>query len=362
MTQNFETLEDVALDLKSSLDSSKKNKKIALLYAFNGVGKTRLSKNFHNSLDSDDEESQKIKALEYNAFFEDLFTWDNEAFVLHFNFQSHQIIKFIIDEGLENNITDNFQKLTRSKILPNYDLTNGKVSFTFASGDERAEDNVKISRGEESLFVWCVFFTVLETALQGESDLFDELEYIVIDDPVSSIDDTKIITMAIELLKIIKETSNKNLKFFITTHHPLFFNVLCNEHKKAEKYLLSKLPSNEYKLESSGDAPFAYHIAVIEDIKTAIEADDLQKYHFNLFRGVLEKTANFLGYTKYAELVEEEEKNEIIRIINVYSHGKLSDLESKNISEEDKELLRKVFEKFLTDFKWHTSTPSPQTS
>ncbi len=360
MNHNLETLEKVALKLKSSLDGSKKKKKIALLFALNGVGKTRLSKDFYNPLDSDDEESQKIKALEYNAFFEDLFTWDNEAFVL--NFQSHQIIRFINHEGLENNITDNFQKLTLSKILPNYDLKNKKIGFSFAPGDERAEDNVKISRGEESLFVWCVFFTVLETALQGESDLFDELEYVVIDDPVSSIDDTKIITMAIELMKIIKEASNENLKFFITTHHPLFFNVLCNEFKKSSQYLLSKLPSNEYNLESSGDTPFAYHIAVIEDIKTAIEKNDLQKYHFNLFRGVLEKTANFLGHAEYTELIEGEEKNEIIRIINLYSHGKLSDLESKNISEEDKELLRKVFRKFLTDFKWNTSTPSPQTS
>ena len=58
------------------------DKKVQLIYAFNGVGKTRLSRAFKELIspkDQDDEsEEHKIKVLYYNAFTEDLFYWDND--------------------------------------------------------------------------------------------------------------------------------------------------------------------------------------------------------------------------------------------------------------------------------------------
>lgn len=58
------------------------DKKVQLIYAFNGVGKTRLSRAFKELIspkDQDDElEEYKIKVLYYNAFTEDLFYWDND--------------------------------------------------------------------------------------------------------------------------------------------------------------------------------------------------------------------------------------------------------------------------------------------
>ena len=58
------------------------DKKVQLIYAFNGVGKTRLSRAFKELVspkDQDDEsEEHKIKVLYYNAFTEDLFYWDND--------------------------------------------------------------------------------------------------------------------------------------------------------------------------------------------------------------------------------------------------------------------------------------------
>ena len=58
------------------------NKKVQLIYAFNGVGKTRLSRAFKELIspkDQDNEsEEHKIKVLYYNAFTEDLFYWDND--------------------------------------------------------------------------------------------------------------------------------------------------------------------------------------------------------------------------------------------------------------------------------------------
>ncbi len=67
------SLEEIAEELKE------RNKKVLLVYAFNGTGKTRLSRVFKElrSLKQDNEENQQ-KILYYNAFTEDLFYWDND--------------------------------------------------------------------------------------------------------------------------------------------------------------------------------------------------------------------------------------------------------------------------------------------
>nr|WP_298562971.1 hypothetical protein [uncultured Phascolarctobacterium sp.] len=71
-------LNEIAQELKDS------NKKVQLIYAFNGTGKTRLSREFKAlvdpKIDIDVEETSLAskKILYYNAFTEDLFYWDND--------------------------------------------------------------------------------------------------------------------------------------------------------------------------------------------------------------------------------------------------------------------------------------------
>jgi hypothetical protein len=36
------------------------------------------------------------------------------------------------------------------------------VTFSFERGNEEQEDNIKISKGEESNFIWSVFYTLLD--------------------------------------------------------------------------------------------------------------------------------------------------------------------------------------------------------
>lgn len=59
------------------------------------------------------------------------------------------------------------------------------------------------------------------------------LEYVFIDDPVSSLDDSHLIALAVDLAGLIKRrfifSDGKGLKFVVTTHSPLFYNVLYNE-------------------------------------------------------------------------------------------------------------------------------------
>jgi len=70
------TLTEIAQQLKSA------NKKVQMIYAFNGTGKTRLSREFKQLIapKGDDEQADlsRNKILYYNAFTEDLFYWDND--------------------------------------------------------------------------------------------------------------------------------------------------------------------------------------------------------------------------------------------------------------------------------------------
>lgn len=66
------SLTEIAKQLKN------KNKKVQLIYAFNGIGKTRLSRKFKELIQPKHNSEEEIKVLYYNAFTEDLFIWDND--------------------------------------------------------------------------------------------------------------------------------------------------------------------------------------------------------------------------------------------------------------------------------------------
>ncbi|MCX7087845.1 MAG: hypothetical protein NTV00_07310 [Methylococcales bacterium] len=73
------TLTEIAQQLKDA------NKKVQLIYAFNGTGKTRLSREFKELVspkntdeDTPHSELAQKKILYYSAFTEDLFYWDND--------------------------------------------------------------------------------------------------------------------------------------------------------------------------------------------------------------------------------------------------------------------------------------------
>ncbi|MDD2494659.1 MAG: anticodon nuclease, partial [Tissierellia bacterium] len=138
-----------------------KKKKISLIYAFNSTGKTRISEEF-NKLGAE-------KVLCFNAFIQDLFTWNNKDRVLKIEANS-EIMRQISEQGLENDITNNFRELINNKIDPIFNLENGEISFDIVTGDDNVEQGIKISRGEESIFVWSVFYSVLSTAIFAIND------------------------------------------------------------------------------------------------------------------------------------------------------------------------------------------------
>ena len=351
--------------IKKELDTDLKegtNKKVSMLYACNASGKTRLSRLFNDQF--------KKKILYYNAFTEDLFSWDNDNHALKFGIDTW-VSQTIQDLGLERQIIENFQKFTGSKIEPSFDIPGGQVTFGIHSGDGSNVENIKISRGEESVFIWSFFYTILEEAIGilnmniGDrlTKRFDNIQYILIDDPVSSMDDTRIITIALELVKLITK-SETQLKFLITTHHALFFNVLFNEGKRnrewdKKNYVLSKSDTEIYLKIQGNASPFAYHHTIISEIKRAIKKRDIRRYHFNLFRSILEKTANFLGYASKNQCLEKIKKEEnkdglgvFQKTLEHYSHNSLWDLEPNNVDETQQVAFEQTFNAFIQEFKW----------
>ena len=61
------------------------------------------------------------------------------------------------------------------------------------------KDHIKVSRGEENIFVWCVFMAICELVID-EAETYKWVKYIYIDDPISSLDDNNAIAVASDLV------------------------------------------------------------------------------------------------------------------------------------------------------------------
>jgi len=353
----FKSIQTLYRSVKNELDLITDNNIASIIFSFNGAGKTRLSNEFCN-LNAAEE---NLKVLCYNAFFEDYFFWDNEKYIL--NLYPSWVRDLIKSQELESQIINNFKGMLNTKIEPSFDEAMSKISFNIPTGDDTAQENIKISRGEESTFIWIVFYTILESAIESLNtkeedrltDFFNHLEYIIIDYPVSSLDDTKLITLAVNLIGLIKEYKEKNLKLLITTHHALFYNILYSSFKLKNFNRHTKILSKEnfkFKLDKINDSPFSYHHEIILKLQKAVKSNNIEKYHFNLFRALLEKTSNFLGLGKMENCITGEKKEEIVRLLHSYSHNKLIETEFKNLPDGHKNLFKLAFNDFVKEFKW----------
>lgn len=348
------------------------NKKVQLIYAFNGNGKTRLSREFRYLIspknsdgESDDGELARAKILYYNAFTEDLFFWDNDLDLdseLKLKIQPNSFTDWVLrDQGQDQNIIGTFQKYVDEKLTPHFSEDFSEVTFSFERGNEDSTSNVKISKGEESNFVWSVFFTLVEQVIlvlndpdADEHDLtqFSGLEYIYIDDPVSSLDENHLIELAVNLASLIK-SSTSNLKFVISTHNPVFYNVLFSELPTKTCYMLIKNEDGSFCLNEkngSSNKSFSYHLYLKKMIEEAIEKNEVQRYHFMLLRNLYEKTASFLGYNQWADLLPENKQAYLKRIIHFTSHRTLSGEEIAEPTDPEKQTVKLLLKNLVDNY------------
>lgn len=369
------SLTEIAEQLKGN------NKKVQLIYAFNGTGKTRLSGEFKNliaptSSEGADGEPTRRKFLYYNAFTEDLFFWDNDLLANEaprLKIQKNSFTDWLLrDNGLDGAVIKNFQYYTDDKLTPDFNDDFSEIAFYFARGNDEQIENIKISKGEESNFIWSIFYVLIrqviaelnipEDSEEGRStDQFDDLEYIFIDDPVSSLDENHLIQQAVDLADLIKSSESK-LKFIITTHNVLFYNVLYNELKLKNKngsYLLLKNEDGSFDiLEKRGDSnkSFSYHLHLKGVIEKAIQNQQVERFHFILLRNLYEKTANFLGYEEWSNLLPEDgRQNYFQRIINFTSHSTLSNEEFIEPTRQEQETIKLLLKHLLDNYNFFQS-------
>lgn len=365
------------------------DKNIILLYAFNATGKTRLSVAYKDHTKSLNENNHS--GVYYNAFSEDLFTWHNDEE------NNNENIRLNIQQSSLNQY---HQYLTEDAVLeklepykPKYklffntvdpanpELGIGSVSFSI-NGDEK-QTPIKISRGEERIFVWCFFLALFE--VQGWADV--QNTHFFIDDPVSSLDDHNIFITADLLLKFIEKHCD-NRKIIITTHHMGIFSILqdwlskgenaskfktekITEKRKQEdgkdviirektlepKYIIRFIENKNGKLKFVGkkNGVHQYHLLLLILIKESLKTGDSNTYHFALLRQVLECIASFLGEGRFSYVLDKldfKDANRKTDIINALSHEKIYNQKLAILAPDNKELLQEVCDAIITKFSF----------
>ena len=292
--------------------------------------------------------------LYYNAFTEDLFYWDNDLDndterVLKFNKRS-RFFNGLKDLDMDNMIRSLLQRYADFDFSINYD--DASINFYREESMQRI-DNIKVSRGEENIFIWCFFLAIVQLVID-KAEAYEWVKYIYVDDPISSLDDNNVIAVASHLAALIKK---EGVKVIVSSHHTLFFNVLCNEISRAEQLFLQKSKDNTtYILKDTTKTPFFHHVALLKELKKASDTGILYTYHFNILRNILEKTASFHGYAHFSSCIRKgDEENEPVytRVDNLLSHGNYSLFDPKEMVEENKEYFRNILNNFLEDYNFN---------
>ncbi|MGM0095052.1 hypothetical protein IGI69_000231 [Enterococcus sp. DIV1083b] len=363
----WKSLNEIAQQLKDN------DKKVQLIYAFNGNGKTRLSRELKllvapkDNIETDETGLASKKIIYYNAFTEDLFYWDNDLendVDLKLKIHPNSFTEWVLNEqGQDQNVISHFQNYTDRTLTPKFNSDFSEVTFSYERGNEEPSSNIKISKGEESSFVWSVFYSLLKQVIdvlniaepsERETDKLNHLEYVFIDDPVTSLDDNHLIQLAVDLSHLIKK-SDSGLKFVITTHNPIFYNVLYNEINKKTCYMLDRQEDGTFKLEEKpGDSnkSFSYHLHLKKTIEEAIENNQVQKYHFTLLRNLYEKTASFLGFPYWSDLLPDNKQTYYNRIIQFTSHSTLANESAAEPSPQEKQTVRLLFDHLINNYSF----------
>ena len=268
----YKTLNNVVTRLR---DEFKNNANIVLLYAFNQTGKTRLSMAFKERGKKDPDGPN---TLYFNAFTEDLFTWDNDlqknsVRYLKIN-ESSKFFRGLSGLQLEDRIHKYLDRYVKFDF--NIDYTDWKITFNKLvpnpkyhpqnpnnqEPEEIVQDNLKISRGEENIFIFSMFLAICELAIEGHND-YKWVKYIYVDDPISSLDENNAIIVATDLASIVTRAGAK-IKFVISSHHSLYYNAMYNElrHNSITSFFLHKAKDETYRLQATNDTPFFHHIAM----------------------------------------------------------------------------------------------------
>lgn len=339
-------------EIAQQLKDNKEN--IILIYAFNSTGKTKLCVEYKNL--TKDKESGEHAGVYYNAYSEDLFMWDNDE-----EHDNANINLKVIESNLSqfhSYLIEN-PDLVRQKLAP----YNPKYHFRFEFGDygengieaiifslEEGGSPMKISRGEERIFIWCFFLALFEVEdWAGTQDA-----HLFIDDPVSSLDDHNIFITADSIIDIIEKHYLKR-RIIITTHHIGLYSILFDRLRKGEKssryknltkpFILTNR-DNELELKHHDKDVFLFHLHLMQTLDEA-KKTKLYLFHFVLLRQLLENISSFLGSGSIGYVLSEigtENVEETVNRINSLSHQDVYRFQFNEMAPDQEELFKDVFE------------------
>jgi len=355
----YANLTTLATRLRNDLETTH----CILLYAYNRTGKTRLSMEFKDI--SKRKANGTSDTLYFNAFTEDLFVWHND---LDDDIDRH--LKINENSTFFDGLRDLALDETIAGYLSRYadfsfDIDYDKWVVTFSKGEEQ---QIKISRGEEKIFIWCMFMAICERVIDGLAS-YERVKHLYIDDPISSLDDNNAIAIACDLAALLRKAATRKnskgepdpLRTVFSSHHALFFNVMCNEigRKKLDeekvstkRYFLHR-PDSEgsLTLRATNDTPYFHHVATLADLRKCVESGKLYTYHFNALRSILERTASFLGHEDLRICLEGLDDEALYnRALNLLSHGKYAITEPVEMVEDNKVLFKRILDDVVTKF------------
>lgn len=395
--------DNIIKKLRESFNKDEKDQftNCALVFAYNGTGKTRLSYDFAHY---GHKENASQHTLYYNAYTEDLFTWDND---FENNTEHHLLINqnSSLIQGLAGSafsvklrkylhvfvdIDFEFHYQEDGGEIPDYVVFSKKLKQRVKINGvwneiEDEVENIKISRGEERLFVWCFFRCILDQVIGG-NDAYKDIEYIYIDDPMSSHDDNNVIAFGEQLYSLIRQQLKqetdaqkagkedfRRIKFIVSSHHALFFHTmlhgLIGDKKLGRFYLSRNKQTNQLVLKdmSDSDSPFYYNVAMLSEIKKAIESDKLYTFHFTVLRSVMEKIKEFFGHRDFSIILEgitykgetydqtAFSQDELIefysRVVNVLTHQG-SMFTPSLMNDDNKELATAIFNHLVSKYQF----------
>jgi len=368
--RTYQSLRTLVTRLRDDLRNPTKPTHLVLLYAYNRTGKTRLSMEFKDA--GKRLNNGNADTLYFNAYTEDLFTWENDL-----DGDAVRHLQLNPDSTFFNGLKDLALDETIAGYLDRYadfdfdiDYANWKVSFR-----KGEVDNIKISRGEENIFIWCLFMAICERMLDGHVS-YQANKFLYIDDPISSLDDNNAISVACDLAKLLRRASSRldpsgavaPIKVVFSSHHALFFNVMCNELGRArdgdpkvphKRYFLHRPnDAGAFTLRATEDTPFFHHVATLAELQLAAHPTRgrLYTFHFNALRSIMEKTASFFGHPDISfclkVLKSEEDRALYNRALNLLSHGKYAIHEPTEMGEDNKALFRRILDDFITKFQF----------
>jgi hypothetical protein len=355
---------EIAEELRAS------DAQIVLAYSFNTTGKTRLCVAYK---DATKEKDGTHTGVYYNAYSEDLFVWDNDeendGADVRLTVRPSSLSRFhasLTEDNIRDKLNAYKPKFGFELRLHEDDPSKGIESISFFIPNQNpdvAQPSIKISRGEERIFIWCFFLALFE--VEGWAD--EQSTHFFIDDPVSSLDDHNIFITAETLFELI-EMYYKKRKIIITTHHVGLYSILSGwlrkgdqrqKYEKIVKICILSGKSGDLTLEKDKGDVHLYHLRLLQVLDKAMKANDLRAYHFALLRQILENVASFLGKGQFGYVLSQigiDNPNDAADIINTLSHKKVYYYETDRLVPDRQQMFENVLTKLQEKYNFALHT------